>query len=68
MSSEIEVALRSSRTRTALPSRMSRTIGAPESERAFHASQSLFALCYTRLTKSLLTVPPNRERSTVPAR
>ena len=34
-SSEMEVALRSSRTRTTVPSRMSRTIGSSASERAF---------------------------------
>ena len=57
--SEMEVALRSSRTRTTVPSRMSRTIGSSASERAFHASQSLFTLRHTRLTVSLPTAPPN---------
>jgi hypothetical protein len=38
-SSEMEVALRSSRTRTTVPSRMSRTIGSSASKRAFQASQ-----------------------------
>jgi hypothetical protein len=40
-SSEIAVALRSSRTRTTVPSRISRVIGSSASERVFHASQSL---------------------------
>src|SRR5712691_2467604 len=56
-SSEMAVALRSSRTRTTVPSRMSRTIGSSASERAFHASQSLFTLRQTRLTVSLPTAP-----------
>ena len=38
-SSEMEVALRSSRTRTTVPSRMSRTIGSSASKRAFQVSQ-----------------------------
>ena len=46
--SEMEVALRSSRTRTTVPSRMSRTIGSSASERAFHASQSPFTLRQVR--------------------
>src|SRR5271170_6531011 len=58
-SSEIEVALRSSRTRTTVPSRISRTIGSLASEREFHASQSPFTLRHTRLTVSLPTSPPN---------
>src|SRR5204862_653021 len=62
-SSEMEVALRSSRTRTTVPSRISRTIGSSASERAFHASQSLFTLRQTRLTVSLPTAPPNRQAS-----
>jgi hypothetical protein len=41
-SNDIEVALRSSRTRTTVPSRISRTIGSSASERAFQASQSAF--------------------------
>jgi hypothetical protein len=53
----MEVALRSSRTRTAVPSRISRTIGSSANERAFHASQSLFTLRQTRLTVSLPTAP-----------
>src|SRR5271156_5500394 len=62
-SSEIEVALRSSRTRTTVPSRISRTIGSLASEREFHASQSPFTLRHTRLTVSLPTSPPNTLRS-----
>ena len=62
-SSEIDVALRSSRTRTTVPSRISRTIGSAASERAFQASQSPFTFRHTRLTMSLLTVPPNRAAS-----
>ena len=62
-SSEIEVALRSSRTRTTVPSRISRTIGSSASERAFQASQSLFTLRHTRLTVSLPTAPPNSAAS-----
>src|SRR5437660_9795180 len=58
-SSEIAVALRSSRTSTTVPSRMSRTIGSAASERAFQASQSAFTLRQTRLTVSLPTAPPN---------
>ena len=58
-SSEIEVALRSSRTRTAVPSRTRRTIGSSASERVFQASQSHFTLRYIRLTMSLLTAPRN---------
>src|SRR3982074_3130318 len=41
------------RTRTTVPSRISRTIGSSVSERAFHASQSLFTLRHARLTVSL---------------
>ena len=40
--------LRSSRTRTTVPSRMSRTIGSSASERAFQASQSPFTLRVTQ--------------------
>jgi hypothetical protein len=39
-SSEIAVALRSSRTRTTVPSRINRTIGSSASERVFHAAGS----------------------------
>jgi hypothetical protein len=56
-SSEIAVALRSSRTRITVPSRMSHTIGSSANERASHASQSLFTLRHTRLTVSLPTAP-----------
>jgi len=62
-SSEMEVALRSSRTRTTVPSRMSRTIGSSASGRAFHASQSLFTFRHTRLTVSLPIAPPNSAAS-----
>jgi hypothetical protein len=62
-SSEIEVALRSSRTRTTVPSRIRRTIGSSASERLFQASQSLFTLRQVRLTVSLPTVPPNKAAS-----
>jgi hypothetical protein len=62
-SSEIEVALRSSRTRTTVPSRIRRTIGSSASERVFQASQSLFTLRQVRLTVSLPTVPPNKAAS-----
>src|SRR5258707_15550494 len=61
--SEMEVALRSSRTRTTVPSRISRTIGSSASEREFQASQSPFTLRQTRLTVSLPTSPPNTLRS-----
>src|SRR5579883_464376 len=47
-SSEMAVALRSSRTRTTVPSRINRTIGSSASERAFQASQSLFTLRHVR--------------------
>ena len=43
-SSEIEVALRSSRTRTTVPSRIRRTIGSSANERPFQASQSALHL------------------------
>jgi hypothetical protein len=62
-SSEIEVALRSSRTRTTVPSRIRRTIGSPASERVFQASQSLFTLRHVRLAVSLPTVPPTKAAS-----
>src|SRR6202035_4413787 len=52
-SSEIDVAFRSSRTRTTVPSRISRTIGSSASGRVFQASQSLFTFRQTRLTTSL---------------
>jgi hypothetical protein len=62
-SNDIEVALRSSRTRTTVPSRISRTIGSSASERAFQASQSAFTFRHTRLTVSLPTAPPNSAAS-----
>ena len=69
------MAFLSSRTRTTVPSRMSRTILSSFSERAFHASQSLFTLRHVRLTTSLPTAPANTEcnarrtrRVLVPAR
>src|SRR6201987_1899748 len=43
-SSTIEVALRSSLTRTTVPSRIRRTIGSAASERAFQGFQSAFTL------------------------
>ena len=58
----MEVALRSSRTRTTVPSRIRRTTGSSASERVFQASQSLFTLRHVRLTVSLPTVPPNKAR------
>jgi hypothetical protein len=42
---------------------MSRTIGSSTSERAFHASPSVFTLRQTPLTVSLPTAPPNRAAS-----
>src|SRR6201993_1182040 len=51
-SSTIEVALRSSLTRTTVPSRIRRTIGSSARERAFQASQSAFAFRHTRLAVS----------------
>ncbi len=60
------MALRSSRTRTTVPSRMSRTIGSAASERALQKSQSLLILRQTRLTMSLLTAPRNRRCQSAP--
>jgi hypothetical protein len=54
----MDVAFRSSRTRTTVPSRINRTIGSSASERPFQASQSPFTLRQTRLTVSFPT-PPN---------
>src|SRR4051812_19009944 len=62
-SSEMEVALRSSRTRTTVPSRINRTIGSSARERWFQACQSVCTLRQTRLTVSLPTAPPNRAAS-----
>jgi hypothetical protein len=58
----MEVALRSSRTRTTVPSRISRAIGSSANAWAFHAPQSPFTLRYIRLTVPLPT-PANRTRS-----
>ena len=55
--SEIDVAFLSSRTRTTVPSRMSRTIGSSFRERAFQASQSPFTL---RQVRSLPHLCPQR--------
>jgi hypothetical protein len=57
--STIEVAFRSSRTRTTVPSRINRQIGSSASERVFQTSQSPFTLRHTRLTVSLPIAPPN---------
>ena len=62
-SSEIAVAFLSRRTRTTVPSRISRTIGSSFSGRAFQASQSVCTLRHTRLTVSLPTAPPNSAAS-----
>ena len=61
--STIEVAFRSSRTRTTVPSRIKRMIGSSASEREFQASQSAFTFRHTRLTVSLLIAPPNTAES-----
>src|SRR6516165_4476041 len=61
--STIEVAFRSSRARTTVPSRTKRTIGSSASEWAFQASQSVLTLRHTRLTVSLLIAPPNTATS-----
>src|ERR1700719_1818452 len=62
-SSEMDVAFRSSRTRTTVPSRINRTIGSSASERPFQASQSPFTLRQPRLTVSFPTAPPNKAAS-----
>src|ERR1700739_4091980 len=62
-SSTIEVAFRSSRTRTTVPSRIKRMIGSSASGRAFQASQSALTFRHTRLTVSLLMAPPNTAKS-----
>src|SRR6516164_7234552 len=62
-SSTIEVALRSTRACTTVPSRIRRVIGSSASERAFQASQSAFTFRHTRLTVSLLIAPPNTAAS-----
>ena len=62
-SSEIDVARLSSRTRTTVPSRISRTIGSSTSDRTLQASQSPFTLRQVRLTTSLPTGPANTAAS-----
>jgi len=58
-SSEIDVALRSSRTRTTVPSRISRTTSSSASERRHHAVQSVCTFRQVRLTVSFDTAPLN---------
>jgi hypothetical protein len=58
-SNEIDVALRSSRTRTTVPSRISRTTSSSASERWHHASQSVCTFRQVRLTVSFDTAPLN---------
>ena len=69
-SNDIEVALRSSRTRTTVPSRISRTIGSSASERAFQASQSAFTFRHHPAHRVLSdrTAEQRRECSADPAR
>jgi hypothetical protein len=57
------VALRSSRTRTTLPSRISRTMSSLARSRRVQASQSDFTFRHTRLTTSLPTAPLNNATS-----
>jgi len=57
--SEMDVAFLSRRTRTTVPSRISRMIGSSLSGRVFQTSQSPFVLRQTRLTVSFPTAPPN---------
>ena len=66
------MALRSSLTRTTVPSRTRRTTSSPAQalslretprSRLFHASQSVRSLRQVRLTTSLPTAPPNRAAS-----
>jgi hypothetical protein len=68
-SSEIEVALRSSRTRTTVPSRIKRTIGSPASERVFQAS-SHSSPCATSAHRVLADRPADqgRQRAAHPPR
>ena len=56
-------ALRSSRARTTVPSRISRTTSSPARERFDHASQSVFTFRHTRLTVSLAIAPLNSAAS-----
>ena len=55
----IDVALRSSRTLTTVPSRTSLTTSSSASERRHHASQSVCTFRHVRLTTSLPTAPLN---------
>ena len=67
MTTSSEIALRSSRTRTTVPSRdqpYDRLRAA--SGRAFQASQAPFTFRHTRLTRSLVTVPPKQGRKRSP--
>jgi hypothetical protein len=67
--STIEVAFRSSRTRTTVPSRIKRMIGSSASEREFQASQSAFTFRHTRLTVSTdCTAKHGRKRPAHPTR
>ena len=56
-SSEIDVAFLSSRTRTTVPSRISRTMSSASSGRFDQASQSVFTFRQMRLTASLPIAP-----------
>src|SRR4051794_4642074 len=58
-SRETLVALRSTRTRTTVPSRISRTTSSPARSRRHQASQSVLSLRQVRLTTSLPTAPRN---------
>jgi hypothetical protein len=62
-STDIDVALRSSRSRTTVPSRIRRTTGSSPSERRPQASKSVCTWRQARLTLSLLTAPPNNAPS-----
>lgn len=57
-SSDREVARRSRRTRTTVPSSSSRTMSSLASERCCHPCQSARSFCQIRLTVSLPTIPP----------
>jgi hypothetical protein len=61
--SEIVLALRSSRARTTVPSRISRTTSSPARGRFDHASQSVFTFRHTRLTVSFEIAPLNSAAS-----
>lgn len=58
-STEMFVALRSSRILMTVPSRMSRTMSSSARLRAHQASQSTFTFRQARLTTSLPTAPSN---------